>query len=321
MRLVIQIPCFNEEATLAETLDDLPASVPGVDEVVVLVIDDGSTDRTAQIARARGARTLRLPENRGLANAFRVGLDEAVRLGADLIVNTDGDHQYRGEDIARLVEPILAGRADLVVGTRDIERVPGFSWTKKRLQRVGSAVLRKVSGTRVADATSGFRALTREAALRLNVFSDFTYTLETLIQAGRNRLTVECVPVGVNPTRRASRLFSGNANYVLRSVVTMVRVYALYRPLQVFLAVAGLFLGAGTAIGLRFLYFLATGGHQGHVQSLILAAICLIVGFQFALFGLLAEVNAANRRLLEETLRRLRQIEADRPAGATRDPE
>ena len=310
MRLVIQIPCFDEAETLPATLADLPRSVEGFDEVLVLVVDDGSTDGTADAARAGGAdRVVRLPENRGLANAFRIGLDESLKMGADVVVNTDGDNQYRGADVARLVEPILDGRADMTVGARDMSAVGSFSTTKKILQKLGSAVTRRISGTRVQDATSGFRAFSRDAALRLNVFTHFTYTLETLIQAGRSHLTIESVPIRTNEARRASRLFHGNAGYIARSIMTMLRIYTLYQPFKVFLALASAFLLVGAAIGMRFVYFIAFGGHEGHVQSLILAAVCLIVGFLLFVFGLIADTNAANRRLMEDALTRLRRIE------------
>lgn len=321
MRLVIQIPCYNEMATLPETLAELPRLVPGFDEVLFLVIDDGSTDQTAAKAQELGVdHIVRLPENRGLANAFRVGLQEALNLGADVIVNTDGDGQYFGGDIIKLVEPIVAGRADLVIGTRDIDSIKSFSCSKKFLQKVGSAIVRRVSGTGVQDATSGFRAFTREAALRLNVFSHFTYTLETLIQAGRSGLTIESVPVRTNEAKRASRLFSSNADYIGKSIMTMIRIYALYRPLQVFLALGGVFLLTGTIVGFRFLtFYFFFGGHEGHIQSLILAAILLIVGFQFCVLGLLADVLAANRRLLEETLLRVRRSQVEKRAGSSAD--
>jgi glycosyltransferase involved in cell wall biosynthesis len=309
-KLIIQVPCFNEEQHLAATLRDLPRQVPGVAEVIVLVIDDGSADRTADVARLNGADyILRFANNRGLAHAFSAGLDAALRLGADIIVNTDGDNQYCAADIEHLIRPILDGQAEMVVGDRVPATLRHFSRTKRLLQRYGSWVVRTLSGTEVPDTTSGFRALSREAALRLNVLSDFTYTLETIIQAGKKKLPIAHVPVRTNPERRDSKLFTSIGNYVKRSAATIVRIYALYEPLKVFFYLGATLILAGTAIGVRFLYFFFTGHGNGHVQSLMLTVLLIIIGFQTLLIGLVADLIGSNRSLIEEVLVRMRRLE------------
>ncbi len=314
MKLIIQIPCYNEEQTLPQTLRDLPRSLPGVDRIEFLVIDDGSDDNTAQVARDLGVEhVVRLRRNRGLAYAFVVGLDNAVRLGADIIVNTDADNQYRGEDVARLIAPILAGRADMVVGDRGVGTLAHFSPGKRLLQRLGSWVVQQAAGLDIPDATSGFRALTRDAALRTLVLSNYSYTLETLIQAGARQMAIEYVPVRTNPQTRPSRLMRGLPHYLSQSTQTILRTYTLYRPLRVFLSLGLLMIGGGVLLGLRFLYlFVSRGGATGNVQSLILAAVLLIVGFQTCLIGLMADLIGFNRKILEETLYRLRRLELDR---------
>ena len=310
MKLIIQIPCFNEEVHLAETLAGLPRSVPGFDSVETLVIDDGSTDATAGAARGAGATyLLRFPVHLGLARAFEAGLDAALKLGADVIVNTDADNQYRGADVALLAQPILAGVAEMVIGDRAPHRLRHFGAGKRLLQRVGSWVVRQVSGTRVPDAASGFRAFSRRAALRLNVFSEFTYTLETIIQAGKKHIPIAHVPVETNPEQRPSRLFGHVTLYVRRSIATLVRIYALYEPLKVFWRIGAACIAAGGVIGARFLYYYLTRGGAGHVQSLILAAVLLIVGFQTMLIGLVADLIGASRSLQEDTLVRVRELE------------
>ena len=254
MKLVIQIPCLDEEEVLAETLAALPRSLPGFDEVAIVVIDDGSSDRTADVAvRAGVTEVVRFPNHQGLARAFAAGLDRALQLGADVIVNTDADNQYCADDIPALIAPILRGDADIVIGDRDPANLAHFSLSKRLLQRLGSWIVRQLSGTRVPDATSGFRAFSRSAALRLNVLSDFTYTLETVIQAGKKQLAVTHVPVRANPTRRPSRLFSGTSHYIRRSVSTLIRIYALYEPFKIFSILGGTLIAIATAIGLRFL--------------------------------------------------------------------
>ena len=316
MKLLVQIPCLNEAETLARTLADLPRQIPGIDVVEVLVIDDGSTDGTAQIARAAGAdHVVRLRRNQGLARTFMLGLNESLRHGADVIVNFDADNQYRGEDIPRLIEPILRGEADLVIGDRRVDSIAHFSPTKKLLQGVGSWVVRKLSTTEIPDATSGFRALSREAALRMNVVTDFTYTLETIIQGGKQRLALAHLPVDTNRDSRPSRLFSTTWDYVKRSAVSIVRIYTHYEPLKTFAVLGGAFVAAGLMFGGRFLYYYWTYRGQGKIQSLILAAVLLIVGVQVILMGLIGDTIAANRRLIEEILYRQRKQENDEDAG------
>ena len=318
--LVIQIPCLNEAATLPATLADLPTAVPGIDRIEVVVIDDGSTDDTAAVAHAHGVRhVVRFRRRKGLAAAFAAGLDTSLRIGADVIVNTDADNQYPGRDIVQLVEPILAGQADIVIGDRNIRDVRHMSWQKKLLQRVGSWVVRQVSGTAVPDTTSGFRAYTREAALRVTIVSDFSYTLESIIQAGKQRLAVAHVAIGSNPRTRPSRLFDNVFSYVKRSAATIVRVYAMYEPLKVFTYIGSVVFLAGFAISLRFLYFyFFTPYDAGKVQSLILSAVLMIVGFQVVLIGLLADVIAGTRKLLDDLLYRVRSMEL---RDRRRDPD
>jgi glycosyltransferase involved in cell wall biosynthesis len=311
-KLIIQLPCYNEEATLAATLADLPTALPGVDRIETLIVDDGSTDRTVEVARAAGVTHLvHFTGHRGLAKAFMAGIDACLSHQADIIVNTDGDNQYCGADIARLVEPILHGRADMVVGCRPIDDIQHFSWIKKRLQRWGSSTVRRLSHLDIPDATSGFRAISREAALRLNVMSDFTYTIETLIQAGKKNIVTLWVPVRVNRQTRESRLFRGSADYLRRAVPGFLRIYATYEPLKIFVTLGTLLLVAGFLPVLRFLYFYAIGQGGGHIQSLVLGTMLLIVGFQIVLIGLLSDLISANRRLLEDLLYRVRRSSVD----------
>jgi len=309
MKLIVQIPCFNEEQTLGETLRDIPRRVPGVNTVEVLVLDDGSTDRTVEVAKESGAdHIISLGQHEGLARAFMAAIDASLRLGADLIVNTDADNQYDGRDIQTLITPILEGRAEMVIGDRQIDALDHFSPIKKVLQKVGSWVVRQASNTDIPDTTSGFRAYTKRAALRLTVFSDFTYTLETLIQAGHKGIQVTHVPVRTRANTRPSRLIKSNWNYLTRSIATIVRVYAMYRPLAVFSLIGGVLLLGGFAISARFLYYYLQAASGGKVQSLILSAVLILLGFQILMIGLLSDLVSANRRLMEDILLRLKWL-------------
>ncbi len=301
MKLIIQIPCLNEASTLPIALAALPREVPGFDAVEFLVIDDGSTDGTAEIARSHGVdHVVRHARNRGLAAAFATGIGKAIELGADVIVNTDADNQYCADDIPALVAPILEQRADVVIGARPIQKIESFSAIKKFLQRLGSLVVRRASNTDVVDAPSGFRAISRDAARRMNVYNDYTYTLETIIQAGQLNLAVESVPVRVNRDLRPSRLVKSIPHYIARSLVTIVRIFVVYRPFRFFFFIGSLLLLGGLIVGLRFLYFFVTGDGQGHVQSLIFCAILLILGFHTILIAFVADLLAVNRKLLEQ---------------------
>ena len=291
MKLVVQIPSLNEEKQLATTIADIPRRIPGINEVEILVIDDGSKDDTSGAAQRAGAdRVVRFRRRQGLATAFKTGLDVALSMGADIIVNTDADNQYKGSDIPRLIEPILKGRVDMVVGSRNIKQIKDFSTVKKLLQYLGSAVMRFVSGTTVPDATSGFRAYNRRAALQLNVISLFTYTLETIIQAGKKNLAIEHVPIEVNERLRESRLFRSVPIYLKRSLATILRIFITYEPLRVFFYCGSLFSILGLLLGLRFLYFyLTVPGPTGHIQSLIFMAILMFIGFLMLMIGLVAD--------------------------------
>ena len=317
VKVVIQIPCFDEEETLPRTLAALPRTLPGVDRVEWLVVDDGSRDETSEVARRHGVdHVVRLRRNQGLARAFVVGLRASLAAGADVVVNTDADNQYRAEDIEALVRPILEGEADMVVGSRPIEAIEEFSSLKKVLQRLGSRVVRRLSGTSVEDATSGFRALSREAAARINVFNDYTYTLETLIQAGQDGLAVVSVPVRTNPATRPSRLVRSIPDYLGRSALTLVRIFMTYRPFPFFAVPGAVSFGAGFLLGLRFLFYYLQGQGEGHVQSVVLASLLLGTGFFLVVLGLLADLIAVNRSLLEKVDAHLWELKGRRPPTA-----
>jgi len=310
MKLIIQIPCLNEVETLAIAINALPRTVEGFDTVEWLVIDDGSTDGTAELARKLGVHhVVRHQINRGLAVAFMTGLDACLQLGADVIVNTDADNQYNADDIPLLTAPIVSRQADMVIGARPIDETEHFSWIKKRLQRLGSWAVRVASKTKVEDAPSGFRAISRETAMRLNVFNSYTYTLETIIQAGLSDLSVVSVPIRTNPDLRPSRLVKSIRSYVRRSLGTIVRVFIIYRPLMLFVWVGALSLLAGLLSGGRFVYFYLVGQGEGHIQSVIFSALCVIVGVLFLMMGLIADLIAVNRKLSERILLRIRRIE------------
>ena len=320
-KLIIQIPCFNEAETLPGTLADLPERLVGIDLIELAVIDDGSADDTSAVARAHGVdHVVRFRQNLGLAAAFRAGLETCLGAGADIIVNTDADNQYNAADIQALVDPILEGRAEVVVGDRRPGELPHFSWIKRKLQNLGSWVIGRASGLHTPDATSGFRAFTREAALQTIVHGGYSYTLETLIQAGARRRAVTFVPVRVNPQTRPSRLMRSMSHYIRSSSVAIVRAYTTYRPLRVFGWLGALLIVLGLIPGFRFLYFFfITGERVGHVQSLILTAILLIVGFQVLLIGLLADLLSSSRKILEELLLRIRRLELS-GTRSERDP-
>lgn len=310
MKLIVQIPCFNEEKTLPITIGDIPQKINGIDEIEILIIDDGSTDRTAIVAKEVGAHHIvRFRKNRGLAEAFMAGINASLRLGADIIVNTDGDNQYSGANIPRLIAPIVQGKADMVIGDRQVDKIRHFSWVKKRLQKIGSWVVRQVSNTDVPDTTSGFRAMNREAALQLNVLSHFTYTLETIIQAGKKNMAVTYVPIETNQKLRESRLFKSIPSYIRHSIATIFRIYTVYEPLKIFILIGGIIFSTGLLISLRFLYFYFTGNASGHIQSLILAAVLFIIGFQTIILGLIADLIGANRNLIESILYRVKKLE------------
>lgn len=308
MKLLIQVPCYNEESTLGTVLSALPREVAGFDSVEWLVVDDGSTDRTVEVARRHGAdHVVRLTRNRGLARAFMAGVDASLSAGADVIVNTDGDNQYCADDIPCLVAPILAGKAEIVIGTRPIAEIASFSPLKKLLLKIGTFVVRLFSNTDIQDAPSGFRAMTREAALRLNIYNRYTYTLEMIIQAGQKNIAVASVPIRVNHVSRPSRLIRSVPDYVLKSVVTIVRIFVVYKPFKSFISIGLACLALGFLVGLRYLYLFWLGEGAGHTQSLILASVLLGVGFQTILSAFLADLLAVNRRLLEDVQYRLQK--------------
>jgi glycosyltransferase involved in cell wall biosynthesis len=311
MKLMVQIPCLNEEATLPATIAEIPRQIAGVDEIELLVIDDGSTDRTVEVAREHGVEHIvRLTNNKGLAAAFQAGLDACLKLGADIVVNTDADNQYRGADIPRLLAPILAGEADMVVGDRRVSEIEHFSSQKKRLQRLGSWVVRRLSGTEISDTTSGFRAYNREAALGLLVVDNFTYTLEGLIQAGKMLVAVDQVEIGVNPQTRESRLFASTGAYVRRNALSILRIYTRYEPLRVF-ATAGLVVGAlALAAWMPFLLdWILNGDSTGHIQSLILGAVLFIAAVQLFALGVIGDLLAGQRVMTQRVFERVRRVE------------
>ncbi len=310
MKLIIQIPCFNEENTLEETFNDLPKQINGIDKIEYLIIDDGSTDNTVQKARELGINHIvSFKQNKGLARGFMAGIDACLHLGADIIVNTDADNQYCGEDISKLVQPILDNKADIVIGERPIDDTEHFSWKKKKLQHFGSWVVRVASNTKVPDAPSGFRAYSRDAALRLNVVNQYTYTLETIIQAGQNKTAITSVPIRTNPETRKSRLFKSMWSYCKRSASVITRSFMMYKPLKFFCSIGAVLLLIGLALGIRFIVYLCLGEGGGHVQSLILTAIMILLGTQTFIVGLQADIIAANRKILEDIQYRVRKME------------
>jgi glycosyltransferase involved in cell wall biosynthesis len=321
VKLIIQIPCYNEEATLGVTLSELPKRVPGVDCVEWLIIDDGSLDRTVEVAKSCGVHhVVRFPYNQGLAKAFMAGMEASVKAGADIIVNTDADNQYCAADIPRLIEPILRGEADMVVGARPIRDIQHFSPIKKRLQGLGSWVVRLASNTKIPDAPSGFRAFSREAAFKFNVFNEYTYTLETIIQAGQRGMKVESVPIRTNGFLRPSRLVKSIPSYVQRSLFTIVRIFMTYRPLRFFLFAGTIPFSLGFLIGVRWLILYFGGTPRSHVPSLILAAILMLMGFQLWILGFVADLLAVNRKILEENQLHFRRLNWTQPQHPSHEP-
>lgn len=313
MKLIIQIPCYNEAETLTTALDHLPRQIAGIDEIEVLIINDGSTDETVQVARDWGVNHIvSFKQNQGLARGFMAGVDACLHLGADIIVNTDADDQYCGDDIAKLVQPILEQKAEIVIGERPIDQTEHFSKKKKMFQHLGSWVVRVASNTDIPDAPSGFRAYSREAALRLNVVNEYTYTLETIIQAGWNRIPMTSVPIRTNPDLRPSRLFKSMWRYMKRSSTVILRAFAMYKPMRFFGLIGSVFFGLGLLLGLRFVWiFLSTGSGSGHIQSLILCAALLMIGVQIFITGVQADLISDNRKLLEDVQYRVRKMEIE----------
>lgn len=311
-KLIIQIPCYNEEATLGFTLSALPRQLPGLDCIEWLIVNDGSTDRTVEVARTHGVdHFVHFPHNQGLAKAFMAGLEACLRAGADIIVNTDADNQYCAEDIPKLIAPILSGEAEIVVGERPIKEMLHFSATKKFLQKLGSWIIRIISKTNIPDAPSGFRAISREAAMRLNVFNDYTYTLEMIIHAGQKGMAITSVPVKTNQVLRPSRLVKNILSYVQRSIFIILRIFMVYQPLRFFLILGSIPFTLGFLLGLRWLFLFLGGTTRTHLPSLILASILIAIGFQLWIFGLVADLMAVNRKLLEEIQLRVRRSQLD----------
>ncbi len=313
MKLIIQIPCYNEAETLEVALNDLPKHIDGIDIIEYLIINDGSRDDTVEVAKRWGVHyVVNFKCNRGLAKGFMAGLDACLRNGADIIVNTDADNQYCGDDIETIVRPILEGKADIVIGERPIDQTEHFSPLKKKLQHLGSWVVRKASKTDIPDAPSGFRAYSRDAAIRMNVINEYTYTLETIVQAGRSRMAITSVPIRTNGELRPSRLFKSMFGYVKKSILTIIRAFMMYKPLQYFTIIGSIFGLAGMLIGLRFLIFVFQGTSAGHVQSLILASMLIIIGVQSLVVGMQADLISANRKLLEDIQYHVRNLDYER---------
>lgn len=312
MKLIIQIPCYNEAETLEIALNDLPKHIDGIDEIEYLIINDGSKDKTVEVARNWGVHyVVNFKRNKGLAKGFMAGLDACLRNGADIIVNTDADNQYEGKDIEKIVRPIIEGKTDIVIGERPIDQTEHFSPLKKKLQHFGSYVVRKASNSDIPDAPSGFRAYSREAAMRMNVMNEYTYTLETIVQAGRTKIAQTSVPIRTNPELRKSRLFNSMFGYVKKSMLTILRAFMMYKPMRFFNTIGAIFMTLGVALGIRFLVYFFMGQGTGHIQSLILTSMLILVGFQTFMIGLQADLIAANRKLLEDVQYHVRKIDYD----------
>jgi glycosyltransferase involved in cell wall biosynthesis len=316
MKLIVQIPCYNEEHTLPQTLADIPREIEGVDSVEILIIDDGSTDGTVRVAEELGVdHIISNPHNLGLARTFSHGLEECLKLGADIIVNTDGDNQYAGSDIPKLIRPILDGEAELVVGDRQTCNIHHFSKSKKMLQRCGSKIVSGLAGVDIPDAVSGFRAIAREAALNINIVSNFSYTTEMLIQAGKKRMAVASVPVGTNPKTRDSRLFKSIPSFIQKQLSTMIRMYAMYQPLRVCFYLGSLLMLVGLLPIVRFLILYALNDGGGHIQSLVIGGVFIVLGFVAYLFGIIADIVNFNRKLIEIILEKVRRMELEQTDG------
>lgn len=313
MKLIIQIPCYNEEKTLSVTYRDLPKQIEGIDEIETLVINDGSTDNTVEVAGKIGVdHIVNFNRNKGLARAFSAGIEKCLELGADIIVNTDADNQYCGQDIPKLVKPVAEGKADVVVGDRQTDKISHFSWTKKKLQKIGSSLIRKLSNTKVADTVSGFRAFSRDAAMRINTLTEFSYTIESLIQLGNQKLKIISVPIRTNEELRKSRLFKSIPSFLTLQLSTILRVYATYKALRVFTVIGLIVILPGLLGFARFLYYYFTVGGEGHIQSLIFSTVLINVGFIVFMFGIIADLISSNRKLIENALYKIKKIELDK---------
>ncbi len=320
MKLIIQIPCYNEAETLEVALNDLPKHIDGIDEIEYLIINDGSKDNTVEVAKKWGVNyVVNFRRNKGLAKGFMAGLDACLRNGADIIVNTDADNQYNGDDIEKIVRPIIEGKTDIVIGERPIDQTEHFSPLKKKLQHFGSWVVRVASNSDIPDAPSGFRAYSREAAMRLNVVNEYTYTLETIVQAGRTKIAQTSVPIRTNAELRPSRLFSSMMGYVKKSMLTILRAFMMYKPLQFFSTIGGVCFGAGLIVGIRFIVYMCMGHGDGHIQSLILASLLMMLGALTFVIGLQADLIASNRKLLEDVQYHVRKLDYDREQNEADD--
>lgn len=312
MKLIIQIPCYNEAETLEVALNDLPKHIDGIDEIEYLIINDGSKDKTVEVAKNWGVHyVVNFKRNKGLAKGFMAGLDACLRNGADIIVNTDADNQYNGEDIENLVRPIIEGKTDIVIGERPIDDTEHFSPLKKKLQHFGSFVVRKASKSDIPDAPSGFRAYSRDAAMRMNVINEYTYTLETIVQAGRTKIAQTSVPIRTNPELRKSRLFNSMFGYVKKSMLTILRAFMMYKPMRFFNTIGAIFMTLGLTLGVRFIVYFCMGEGTGHIQSLILTSLLFLIGFQTFMIGLQADLIAANRKLIEDVQVHVRKMDYD----------
>ena len=313
MKLIIQIPCYNEEKTLPVTYKDLPTQIEGIDEIKILIINDGSTDNTVKIAKKIGVdHIVNFNRNKGLARAFSAGIEECLELGADIIVNTDADNQYCGQDISKLIKPVVEGKADVVVGDRNTDKISHFSWTKKKMQKMGSLLIRKLSNTKVTDTVSGFRAFSRDAAIRINTLTEFSYTVESLIQLGNQKLKIISIPIRTNKELRESRLFTSIPKFLSMQLSTILRVYATYKALRIF-TIIGLIIILPGLLGLsRFLYYYFMADGEGHIQSLIFTAILINVGFIVFMFGIIADLISSNRKLIENILYKIKKIELNK---------